>query len=477
MNKNDPLELIRVTPMGQLQIFIVILTVMLNALDGLDVVAITLASPGVTAEYGIEKGLLGIVLAMELVGMAVGSIFLGGVADQFGRRPTTLGCLIVMCLGMFMATTEPGIMAQGLHNAALSVGWLENVPPGIVHLLIWRFITGLGIGGMLAAINAVVAEYSSGHRKHMNVSIMAMGYPIGAAVGSKITAWLLVEHSWRSVFFLGFGFALILIPLVFVFMPETVHWLERKRPVNALEKINSTMRRMGLATVSELPAQKEHEHKQSVVDIFSPMLIGITIVVSVAYFFHIMTFYFVLKWVATIITDLGFDASNAANMVFWISVGGATGGLVIGLLTLKFDLKKLTIGAMILSVVLVNIFGRSPADLGMLAMICFGAGFCTNAAINGMYAIFAHAYPTHVRAVGTGFAIGVGRGGSVLAPVIAGFLFQGGMGVPLVATIMAMGSLCAAVALLFLKYRPEPPELLEAESAGTETASLRQSVA
>jgi MFS transporter, AAHS family, vanillate permease len=449
---------------------------MLNALDGLDVVAITLASPLVTTEYGIDKGVLGIVLSMELVGMAVGSIFLGGIADQFGRRPTILGCLIVMCIGMFMATTEPGVMAQGLHNAALSMGWLQNTPTGIVHLLIWRFITGLGIGGMLAAINAVVAEYSSGYRKHMNVSIMAMGYPIGAAVGSQIAAYLLMGHGWRSVFYMGFIFAGILIPLVFVFMPETIHWVEKKRPARALEKINSTLRRMGKAPVSELLPLKQLERKETVIDIFSPLLIGITIVVTIAYFFHIMTFYFVLKWVAQIIADMGFAPSNVAQMVFWVSVGGATGGGVIGLLTLKFDLKKLTIGAMLLSVVLVNIFGRSPADLGALALICFGAGFCTNAAINGMYAIFAHAYPTHVRAVGTGFAIGVGRGGSVLAPVVAGFLFKGGVSVPIVATIMAMGSLCAAIALFFLKYRPEPPEALETEEA-TGIARLHESAA
>jgi MFS family permease len=88
-------------------------------------------------------------------------------------------------------------------------------------------------------------------------------------------------------------------------------------------------------------------------------------------------------------------------------------------------------------------------------LVCFFAGFFTNAGIVGLYAIFAHAFPTHVRATGTGFAIGVGRGGSVLAPAVAGFLFQAGWGVPGISILMALGSSVAAIVLFFLKLTPD----------------------
>jgi MFS family permease len=121
-------------------------------------------------------------------------------------------------------------------------------------------------------------------------------------------------------------------------------------------------------------------------------------------------------------------------------------------LTIKYSLKALTIGSMIGSTVLVIVFGSSPADFTTLATICFGAGFFTNAAINGLYAIFAHCYPTHVRAVGTGFAIGVGRGGAVIGPTIAGFLLQqGGLSFSTTAVFLSLGSVVAAGALIFLK--------------------------
>ena len=421
--------------MSRLQIAVVGLTIALNALDGFDILSISFASPGIATEWGIDRAALGIVLSMELIGMAIGSIVLGGVADKIGRRPTILGCLAVMSFGMLMATTVTGL----------------------VDLSIWRVVTGLGIGGMLAAINAVAAEFSSTRRRHLSVSLMSIGYPVGAVVGGIVAAWLLQSNDWRSVFYFGAGITASLIPLTYLLMPESVHWLARKQPSGALEKINRAMARMGHATISALPAIPADARKRSVSDIFGPGLVLITSLVAVAYFFHITTFYFILKWVPKIVADFGFAASSAAGVLVWTNVGGATGGTVLGFLTLRFGVKGLTISVMILSTVMVALFGQTPPDLQRLSMICAAAGFFTNAAIVGMYAIFAQVFPTHVRASGTGFAVGVGRGGSVLAPIIAGFLFEGGYPLSTVALMMSMGSLVAAGVLSFLKLETDQP--------------------
>jgi MFS family permease len=151
----------------------------------------------------------------------------------------------------------------------------------------------------------------------------------------------------------------------------------------------------------------------------------------------------------------------------WINVGGATGGALIGVLTLKYDLKRLTIGAMIMSTITVMIYGSVGSDLLQMTLICVVCGFFINAAINGMYAMFAHAYPTQVRSAGTGFAIGFGRGGSILAPIAAGFMFEGGLGVPIVAAILACGSLLAAISLLFLRLDSRPPEAADLYQSAT----------
>jgi MFS family permease len=201
------------------------------------------------------------------------------------------------------------------------------------------------------------------------------------------------------------------------------------------------------------------------------------VLVTLAYFFHITTFYFILKWVPKIVVDMGFVPSSAAGVLVWVNVGGATGGAVIGLLTQRYSVRGLTIGVMVMSTVMVAIFGRTGPDLFQLSMICCAAGFFTNGAIVGMYALFARAFPTHVRAFGTGFAIGLGRGGSVLAPIIAGYLFTWGFGLPDVALAMAFGSLAAAGVLMFLKLKPEQPEPQPAADRESVSSNIKGAVA
>jgi benzoate transport len=432
---SDPRDVIAASPMSRLQIAVIGITVCLNALDGFDVLSISFASPGIAMEWGIDRAALGIVLSMELIGMAIGSVFIGGVADKIGRRPTMLGCLVVMAVGMVGATTTTSI----------------------VSLSVWRIVTGLGIGGMLAAINAVAAEFSNARRRHLSVSLMSIGYPVGAVLGGIVATRLLRTNDWRSVFYFGAAVTTVLIPVVFFLVPESIHWLARKQPAGALEKINRALLRMGRATVAALPALTAETRRRSISDIFAPELMAGTVIVTLAYFFHITTFYFIAKWIPKIVADFGFPASSAGGVLVWTNVGGATGGAIFGLLTQRYNVKTLTIGILFASTVMVTLFGRSPANLQNLSIICAAAGFCTNAGIVGLYAIIAQVFPTHVRAGGTGFTIGVGRGGSVLAPIIAGFLFAAGYSLPTVASILALGSMMAAIVLSMLKLESDRP--------------------
>ena len=433
----DPRSTLSNAPMSMLQIIAVAITVGLNALDGLDVLSSAFASPGISAEWHVAPKVLGVILSMDLIGMAIGSIFLGGVADKLGRRPTILGCLVVMTAGMFMATRAHSVVALSL----------------------WRVLTGFGIGGILASTNAVAAEFANARRKNLCVSIMAIGYPIGGMLGGLAVQHLLKSYDWRSVFYFGAAMTALFIPLVAVLVPESVHWLARKQPDGALQKINRALVRMGHTPVPALPVIPEGARRRSVADIFGPTLIATTLIVSFAYFFHVMTFYYVLKWVPKIVVNMGFPASAGTQVVAWGTLGGACGGATLGLLGLRFGMKPLTIIVMLLSAAALIVFGNTPPDLERLSWACAAAVFCTNAAIVGMYSIFAQAFPTHVRAFGTGVAVGIGRGGSVLAPMLAGYLFQEGYSLSVVSTTMSVAALIAAGVLSLLKLKPDQTEV------------------
>jgi benzoate transport len=430
----DPRETLAKSPMSRLQVAAVAITVGLNALDGFDVLSISFASPGIAREWGIDRAALGFVLMMELLGMGLGSMLLGGVADRIGRRRMLLGCLAVMTLGMLMAAKATGVY----------------------ELCVWRVFTGLGIGGMLASTNAVAAEFSNSRRRGLSVSLMAIGYPIGAVIGGAFAASLLKQGDWRVVFQFGAAATALFIPIVFLLVPESISWLCQRQPLGALANINRSLVRMGHAAVGALPTLSTEARARSVTDIFSTHMVRVTVLTTLAYFLHITTFYFILKWVPKIVVDMGFTPSAAAGVLVWANAGGATGGAVLGLLSLRFGLKHLTMLVLVMSTIMVAVFGRGQATLAQLSLICAITGFFTNAGVVGLYGIMAQVYPTHVRATGTGFTIGIGRAGSMLAPIIAGFLFRAGYGLEFVAVSMGVGSLVAAVALWLLPLRVLP---------------------
>ncbi|MFM6830571.1 MAG: MFS transporter [Novosphingobium sp.] len=428
--EQTPRQVIEQTPMGVRQWIAVALMIALNALDGFDVLSSAFAAPGIAKEWGIQRDALGVVLSMELIGMGFGSILLGGAADRFGRRPTILGCLIVMATGMWLATT-----AQS--------------PSG---LALWRFVTGLGIGGMLAAINAVTAELSSLKGRSLAMALMVIGYPIGATVGGIIAGHLLKGGDWRLVFEFGAIATAVFIPLVFLFVPETPDYHVTRRDGDALTKVNASLRKLALPLAAILPDAPAETDKPSVFDIFKPGLIRTTLLFTLGYSFHAITFYYILKWSPKIVADFGYSQPEAASVLVWANIGGATGGALFGFAMHRFGLKWPTI-AMLFTGALAVIafgFGRETLDGWKIAVFC--TGFATNAAIVGFYSLFAVGFPTHVRATGTGFAIGAGRIGAAGSPILAGVLFtQAGLGLLGVSIIMAMGSVIAALLLLTLR--------------------------
>lgn len=424
----DPRALVAHAPMTWRQVLAIALCVALNALDGFDVLSISFASPGISGEWGIDRAALGIVLSMELVGMAVGSVVLGQAADRIGRRSTVIGSLLIMALGMLSTTQVASIGA----------------------LAVTRLVTGLGIGGMLATINALVAEYSNHRWRGAAVALMAAGYPLGAVVGGSIASSLLAGGSWRDVFYLGAAMTAMFLPLVLLLLPEPVSALLQRRPDGLLERVNASLRALGHGGVRQLPQAEPVVDKASIAELFSPRLRRFTVLLSAAYFLHILTFYFILKWVPKLVTDMGFSPSLAGGVLVWANVGGLLGALLFSALSLRFPLRALLVGVMMASAGMVVIFGQGQADLAGLSWAAGTAGFFTNAAVVGLYALIARSYPTAVRAGGTGFVIGIGRGGAALGPIIGGFLFQIGLGLPVVAAVMALGSLIGALALLAL---------------------------
>lgn len=439
---NDPRAMLAASPMRPVQIVVVALCIALNALDGFDVLAISFAAPGIAAEWGVDRATLGVVLSMELFGMAAGSVLIGNIADRIGRRPTILSCLIVMTLGMAAALFANDVMT------------LSAV----------RFLTGIGIGGMISSTSAMVAEFSNDRRRGLNMVLNIAGYSVGAISGGLVASALLeMTGDWRSVFMLGTAATAAMIPLVIFFLPESIESLIARRPAGALESVNKTLRKLGHAAVDMLPPPPEQVVKPSIGSLFSQNYARVTILLTAAYFAQILFFYYIQKWIPKIVVDLGFDAAEAGRVLVAANVGNLAGALVIGLASQRFNLRPLVAGAMLAGFLAIGAFGLAGADLTRLSITAAVAAFFVNAGVVGMYPIFAQTYPAALRASGTGFVIGIGRGGSALGPVVAGALFASGNSLLIVSLAMGVGGLIAATMICLLprarseNNAPPPP--------------------
>jgi len=418
----DPRAIIAERPMSGLQWAVVAICSILNGIEGFDVLAITYVAPSIAEGWHLDKAVVGMLISSGLAGMGIGSILLAPFADRAGRQTALLLSLAMPAIGMALSAMSPNILLLALS----------------------RFFSGIGIGLLLAVISTVVAEYSNDRRRALALSLMMVGYPIGAGIGGAGAAMLLQHHDWPSVFWFGAIVTAAMIPAVLFFVPDSVDFhVARGRP-DALDRINRLLVRMGHPTTDSVPPPPERQARVPLTTILGPRLIRITVTVSASFVLFISTFYFYIGWLPSLVVDMGFTKAGGASAAVGVTSGGAIGGIVFGLLSRRIGLKRLLILSMILTWIAISLFGHVPRELLLVQVSAFLVGFVMMGAIIGYYSLMAAVFPTDARATGMGFVVGVGRIGAVLAPITAGALMKAGISNASVGAVMALGALASA---------------------------------
>ena len=400
----NPLDSIRSEPMTGFQMTAVAICLVINFLDGFDILAISFAAPAIANDWGVTPADLGGIFSAGILGMFLGAVALSPLADHIGRRPLILGSLVVISIGMLASAATTGV-------------W---------QLVAARFVTGLGVGGMLSSLTTIVAEYSNDQRRQLAISILQTGYPVGAVIAGFTAAWLLASHGWRSVFVVGGVLSAAMIPLVLWRLPESVAFLATRRPAGALDRLNAILGKLGRARVDALPEIDVDKHAGSVVDVFNTRYIGRTLAIWLSYFVMFGAFYFVTSWTPKILVDAGLSQREGISGGVLLAVGGVFGGLVLGGLSTRLSIHKLGASYMLLAIVAMIVFGRLEFDLDTMLPAAFAIGFLTAGSIISLYAILPDLYPATIRNTGTGWALGVGRIGAAVAPWVAGLLIGAG---------------------------------------------------
>jgi len=429
LSRANGTDILAEAPMTWRQILTIAVIAGVMIVDGIDILSMGLAAPGIVADFKVTPATLGWVLSMELVGTAIGAVALGGIADWIGRRRTILLCLAPMAFGM----------------------WGASQSSSVTELLVWRLLTGIGIGLILPAISAAVAEFSNLRRRNLAVAFFVVCYPIGGALAGIIGRQLLVDGTWRDIMTMGAWATAIFIPLVWLLVPESVPYLDRKQPADALDKINRTLRVLGHRTATILRSKEAGVPPTSMREILGPRYLRLTLLFTVVATAHITSMYFALKWAPQIVVSLGFKPQEAAGVLMWVNLGSITGGVLFGFVASRFSPKLVAIAVFFGATLAIIAFGRGAADLKTLSMLAGLVGFFTFSGLVSIYTLLTHYFPTEVRATANGFVLGFGRGISAVAPVLVGAMFGAGFTLSTVSIAMALGSLLAAIVLTMLR--------------------------
>jgi benzoate transport len=392
------------SPFSRRQVFIVGLCFVINAVEGFDIFGMSYSASGVTAQWGLTGGQLGILLSTTPVGMAIGAFFLAPLADRVGRRPLVVWCLVLCGAGMVLAV----------------------VSPSYTVLLVARLMTGLGIGGVSAGLPVLLAEYSPQRRRGTVIAVYAAGPSLGGIVGGVAAASLISAYGWRAPFAIGAVATVVVIVVVIASMPESIAFLLARRPRNALANANRLLARIGQPELAELPARSAARESAGSIRaaVLGRRTLVMTLLVWVAYFCTQAVYYFANSWTPKLLQSSGASAGQAAQSGILLNVGGLVATLLFAVIALKVSTRLLAAVVLFgsgVSLLLMNVvFG----NLSGVLVVAVALGLFINGSMAGTYGVVPDLYPAAVRTTAMGWAIGAGRLGAILAPLLAGFLID-----------------------------------------------------
>ena len=360
--------------LNRLQWSIITVCFFCNMLDGMDVLIISFTAPVIATQWKISPEALGLVFSSGLIGMTLGAVALAPFADRYGRKLLMLLAALLMSGSIYLTS------------------WATSLE----SLMVFRLLSGLGIGIMMATSAALTAEVVPSKTRGFWVSLIVAGYPVGAVLTGLISASFIGEYGWEQLYVLAGGVSLIALPVLYFFLKESAVFKEVKA-----EKFVSPS---GLFT-------SNYRYN--------------TLKLWLALFLCFATLYYLISWIPKLASNAGLPLELAIYAGTVFNTGAVFGILVQGYLSTKFGLTKVVGNLLILSMLFLVGFGLFKGS-AVLLVILFLLGFGVQGGFVGLYAIAASLYTTQIRTTGVGWSIGLGRIGGIIGPVVGGILVAAG---------------------------------------------------
>ena len=366
--------------------------------DGYDLVIYGVVLPILMQQWQLDPVTAGALGSTALFGMMIGAMLLGTLSDRFGRKK-----MIVLCIVLFSGFTA----LNGFAQTPLQFG-------------VMRFIAGLGIGGVMPNVVALMSEYSPRRIRSTLVAVMFSGYAIGGMLSAVLGIWIVPQFGWQVMFYLAV-IPLLLLPLIWTQLPDSVAFLVRQGKIAEARKVLAALTGKPLPDDAELAVHQPQKTEQSLAALFSNNRALSTLMFFQAFFMCLLMVYGLGSWLPKLMTMAGYGFGSSLMFLLFLNIGGSIGAIGGGWLSDRFHPRPVLMLFFTLAAVSLALLGFK-SHVAVLYFLVTVAGATTIGSQILLYAYVAQFYPTAIRSTALGWSSGVGRIGAILGPVLGGAL-------------------------------------------------------
>jgi MFS transporter, AAHS family, 4-hydroxybenzoate transporter len=414
---------------GGFQWMVAIWCFVLVTIDGFDNGAVNFAAPVIVKEWGVAMPSFTSVFGAGLFGLMIGALSSGPLADRFGRKLVLLSSTLIFSV------------------FALATSLVHSID----QLWMMRFLTGIGVGGLMPNSIALTAEYAPKRIRATVVAVMFLGFPLGAGAPGWIGPALIPSFGWQGLFILG------------GVLPESIRFLVNRagRPNTVAALLNrlTGQRQFNGAEQFVMPAD-QHLPGFAVKHLLTEGRALNTVLLWITFFCNLLVIYYLASWLPLVMRESGVPLDSALRLGSLSSWSGIVSTLVLGPVVDRLGAPRVCTVLYVLAAAFVFAIGLSGASVALLAITISGAGMCVIGGQSFINVLSAVTYPTAVRSTGVGWALGVGRVGAIIGPVVGGMLIAAHIPPRNMFFMIAIPALIAALAMFILSRRLRDVEAL-----------------
>ncbi|MDR7075956.1 AAHS family benzoate transporter-like MFS transporter [Neobacillus niacini] len=395
--------------------------------DGYDMIVFGSVIPSISVEWGITTSTAGAIGSLAMFGSLIGSLVCGILADFLGRKRVIIFCFIIFSFFTF----------------------LTGFAQGPVDFTIYRFIGGLGLGGMPPLLIAITSEYAPKPSRSMLVGLISSGFAIGGIGVALLGIFIIPRFGWEWMFFIG-GLPLIAVPFMIKYMPESLAFLVVRKDN---EKVSSILKRLNPLYIPKKDDSFEvylPKAGMPVAKLFDERRGFSTIMFWITSFMALLVIYGLGTWLPQLMVQAGYPLTSSLLFLFALNIGVMVGNITGGLLADRKAPKKVIAGMLILGAISLSLLGLKPGTIILYLLVAI-AGACSNGPGTTNYGYASKFYPTHIRSTGVGWTSGIGRIGAMLGPAFGGLLLELSLPTHMNFISFAIPALLGALAISFVQ--------------------------